>query len=187
MNLDKDAFSSGQIKSKLWLSEKLEQEMLAIDNPALKILCLGGWYGITNFVLRTRDRLNIELFRSIDIDPEVQSIADAINNLWEWQDWQFKAITKDANDFQYSINDFNLVINTSVEHIDSYQWFENIPKDCYVVLQSNNMNHDDHCHNHETLDNMVDEFPLSQLLYRGELLFEYPDWQFKRFMIIGKK
>jgi hypothetical protein len=187
MNIDKDSFSSGQIKSKLWLAKELETVMLSSGNPKLKILCLGGWYGVTNFILRSRDNLNIELYRSIDIDPAVEKVADSINNLWEWQDWQFKALTEDANNFQYSLDDFNLVINTSVEHIDSKQWFRNVPVGCYVVLQSNNMDHEDHSHNHETLEDMVDEFPLSQLLYKGELLFEYPDWQFKRFMLIGKK
>jgi hypothetical protein len=187
MNIDKDSFASGQIKSKLWLAKELESVLIPLGNPKLKILCLGGWYGVTNFILRTRDNLNIELYRSIDIDPSVETVADSINNLWEWQNWQFKAITDDANKFQYSLDDFNLVINTSVEHIDSKQWFDNIPTGCYVVLQSNNMTHEDHSHNHETLADMVDEFPLSQLLYKGELLFEYPDWQFKRFMLIGQK
>jgi len=65
--------------------------------------------------------LNIALFRSIDIDPEVEKIANTINNLWERQDWKFKALTEDANDFQYSPDDFNLIINTSIEHMDSKQ------------------------------------------------------------------
>jgi len=187
MLIDKDAFSSGQIGSKLWLAKELETVIKTEGNPTLNILCLGGWYSVTNFILQTRGNLKIEKFRSIDIDPSVETIADMINNLWEWQDWRFKSITADANDFYYSLEDFNLVINTSVEHIDSLRWFENIPKGCYVVLQSNNMEHEDHSNNHKSLDDMVDEFHLNQLLYKGELLFTYPNWQFTRFMLIGKK
>jgi hypothetical protein len=187
MNIDKDSFSSGQIGSKLWLARELENVILKLGNPSLKILCLGGWYGITNFILCSRERLNIESYRSLDIDPNVEVNADNINNFWEWQNWKFKAITDDANTYQYWPDDFNTVINTSVEHIETHQWYDNIPDGYFVVLQSNDMIHDDHSHNHQTLEEMVNDFPMSQLLYKGELLFEYPDWQFKRFMLIGKK
>ena len=187
MIIDKDAFSSGQIASKIWLAEELEKIIKDESVPNLNILCLGGWYGITNLILQIRGNLKISKFRSLDIDPSVVITADMINNLWEWQDWRFKSITADANDFHYSLEDFNLVINTSEEHIDSVKWFENIPAGCYVVLQSNNMDHEDHSNNHQSLEDMVDEFHLSLLLYKGELLFKYPDWQFKRFMLIGKK
>jgi len=187
MIVDKDAFSSGQIASKIWLAKELEKIIEREGNPALDILCLGGWYGITNFILQTRGNLTINKFRSIDIDPAVETVADTINNLWEWESWRFKAVTGDANQFQYCIDDFNLVINTSVEHIDSTAWFENIPKGSFIVLQSNDMKHEDHSHNHESLDDMVDDFPIDQLLYKGELEFNYPEWGFKRFMIIGIK
>ena len=187
MEIDKDSFSSGQIGSKIWLAESLEKIIKEEGNPSLKILCLGGWYGLINFILRSRNNLNIDVFRSIDIDESVEEVADIINNLWVWKEWQFKALTADANSFQYSANDFNIVINTSVEHMESLQWFDNIPKGCYVVLQSNNMEHEDHFHNHQTLTEMIDEFPLDQVLFANELEFKYPSWGFKRFMIIGKK
>jgi len=187
MNINKDAFASGQVGSKLWLAREFENIILNFGNPNLKILCMGGWYGVTNFILSSRERLEIEVFRSIDLDSEVEIVADSINNFWEWQSWKFKAITADVNTYQYSPDEYNTVINTSVEHIRSRQWYNNIPDDYFVVLQSNNMTHEDHFHNHQSLEDMVDEFPMNQLLYKGELLFEYPDWQFKRFMLIGKK
>ena len=188
MHLDQDAFSSGQVLSKLWLAESLEK-IIELNMPAhpRQILCLGVWYGLTNFILRIRNRIEIKTFRSLDIDPEVEKIADKINNSWEWQNWQFKSITGDANDFQYTIDDFDTVINTSVEHIESQEWFDNIPKGTLVVLQSNDMKHEDHCHNHNSLENFVKDFKLSEIYFTGEKLFEYPDWQFRRFMIIGVK
>ena len=183
-----DAFSSGQVLSKVWLDESLEKvvELNLLAKPR-QILCLGGWYGLTNFILRIRNRIKIKNFRSLDIDPEVEKIADKINNSWEWQDWQFKSITGDANDFHYTIDDFDTVINTSVEHIESRKWFENIPKDCLVVLQSNDMPHEDHTECHSNLDEFVKEFNLSETFFTGEKLFTYPDWSFRRFMIIGIK
>ena len=188
MILDKDAFSSGQILSKIWLAENLERviDQQLITTP-LSILILGGWYGTLNLLLRARDTLKIEKVRSVDIDQEACEVADAVNKAWVWQDWQFKAICDNANSFQYSTQEFNVVINTSIEHIDSRQWFLNIPKGTIVALQSNNMQHDDHCHNHVSLDHFKQEFSLSDVWYSGEKLFSYPDWQFTRFMIIGVK
>lgn len=187
MIIDKDSFASGQIGSKIWLAETFEAVIKKAGNPKLRILCLGGWYGITNFILRCRNNLNIEKYRSLDIDTTVEEVADTVNNLWVWNEWEFKAITGDANSFQYSLDDFNVVINTSVEHMETSQWFDNIPKGCYVILQSNNMDHEDHFHNHQSVQEMVDEYPLNQVLFADEMEFKYPDWGFKRFMVIGKK
>lgn len=188
MNLHHDAFSSGQVLSKIWLAEELEKAVTTVsNNQPLKILCLGGWYGILNFILQTRNNLNIELYRSIDIDNETETLADTVNNSWVWQEWQFKALIADANTFVYTANDYNTVINTSVEHIPSKQWFDNIPLGTLVVLQSNNMVHDDHCHNHTSVRQLSSEFMLTTVLFAGEKSFVYPDWSFTRFMIIGIK
>lgn len=188
MQVNKDAFSSGQILSKLWLAESLEKvvQTHGLHQPR-KILCLAGWYGITNFILRARNQIQIETFRSIDIDPMVESVADNINNAWEWQDWQFKSVTADANEYCYGIDQFNTVINTSIEHLESRKWFDCVPRGCLVVLQSNDMPHKDHHHTHTNLDNFVEDFTFSENLFTGEKLFVYPEWQFSRFMIIGIK
>jgi hypothetical protein len=188
VHLEKDAFSTGQVLSKIWLAEQLERVVDYQDVlEPLDVLIMGGWYGLLNFILRTRARLRINSVRSIDIDNEACEIADLINKAWVWQNWQFKSICQDANTFQYANKEFNLVINTSVEHIPSKQWFENIPKGTLVAIQSNDMKHDDHCHNHTSLEHFIEDFKLSETYYSGEKLFEYPEWQFNRFMLIGVK
>ena len=190
MLLDKDAFSSGQVGSKIWLAGHLEhavyhyQQLGLFENP-LKILLVGGWYGVTNFILQCRQNLKIETIRSIDIDPTACENADLFNEYWVWQDWTFKAIVHDANTFKYS--GFDIVINTSVEHIDSLDWFYAIPDGTLVALQSNDMPHDDHVHNHSTLDEFSDTFRLSDTVHVSSKDFIYPDWKFKRFMKIGVK
>lgn len=186
--MDFDAFSSGQILSKLWLAEELENVIKYNDlNQPRKILCLGGWYGLTNFILRIRNNIEIEKFRSIDIDQTACDIADKINNSWEWQQWQFKSFCDDANMYSYTKNDFDTVINTSVEHIESTDWFDRIPQRTLIALQSNNMPHKDHAANHRSLKEFVDSFPLNETLFQGEKLFQYADWSFRRFMTIGIK
>ena len=188
MQVDKDAFSTSQVLSKIWLAETLERvvEYQDVLEP-LDVLILGGWYGLLNFILRTRARLRINSVRSVDLDQEACEIADLVNKAWVWQNWQFKSICDNANTYEYHDKEYNLIINTSVEHIPGKQWFDRIPQGTLVALQSNDMAHEDHCHNHQSLEEFANDFKLSETYYAGEKLFEYPDWQFNRFMLIGVK
>jgi hypothetical protein len=108
-----------------------------------------------------------------------------INENWVWKNWATKAVTMDCNDLVPM--DVDLVINTSTEHFESKKWFENIPVGTIVALQSNNMEHDTHISNCRGLDDFLNEYPLTEILYKGTLAFEYPDWKFERYMVIGQK
>ena len=66
-------------------------------------------------------------------------------------------------------------------------WFDNILPGTRVVLQGNNLVHDDHFGNATDLTDFENKFKLSEVVYSGELKFEYPDWNFTRYMIIGYK
>jgi hypothetical protein len=179
MNINKDAFSSGQIGSKIWLCEELEKTGWEANHVYL----YGGWHGLTAFLLLSRNKFKLSKIRSIDIDPECEVIADMINENWVWEDWKFKAITGDCNTFQTEFR--GLIINTSTEHFESMDWFNNLGKGTKVVLQGNNMNHGDHTSDVTTLSEFKSKYPLSEYLYCGEKEFVYPDWKFTRFMIIG--
>lgn len=179
-NIDSDAFSSGQIGSKLWLCKQLELTDLYSKETAI----YGGWYGLAAFLLLSRGRFNVERIRSYDMDPACEPIADMINENWVWQDWRFKAFTEDCNSLRTTAD---LIINTSTEHFDSRAWWENIPSGTAVALQGNNMRHDDHVNVTECLADFCDQFPLSVEVYRGQLPFVYPDWSFDRYMVIGIK
>ena len=74
-----------------------------------------------------------------------------------------------------------------IEHIESLDWFYAIPDGTLVALQSNDMPHDDHVHNHSTLDEFSNIFRLSDTVHVSSKDFIYPDWKFKRFMKIGVK
>lgn len=185
-----DAFSSSQWASKQWLIERLEECLEGRYSPpeqGYRIWILGGWYGITNLILRTRAVIPVDHVRSIDIDPECQPIADRVNKLWEWQDWQFKAHTADVNKLSYESETPHIVINTSVEHIESDQWFKNIPRGMIVCLQATDQQHDDHVRAYKDSSQLLDTFPMSECLYEGSVTFSYPNQTFKRHLIIGIK
>lgn len=181
MNVNEDAFSSGQISSKIWLCEELEKSYNQIDT----IWIYGGWYGITAFLLRSRGNINIKSIRSFDLDPSCEIVADVINENWKWKNWEFKSVTADCNSLKP--DSIDLIINTSTEHFDSLDWWENIPKGTLVALQGNNMKHDDHVIYFSSLKKFLSTFKLTDVRYQGQLDFSYPDWKFSRFMLIGVK
>jgi hypothetical protein len=181
--VDKDAFSSGQIDSKLWLCNELENLFDYIDN----IWIYGGWYGTTSFLLRSRDKIKIKKIYSYDVDPECEKVADMINENWVSKEWQFKAFTKDCNSLKPKRNEVDLIINTSTEHFDHMNWWHNIPKGMIVALQGNNMPHEDHHVHTDDLSDFLKKYPLSEVYSQGTLDFRYPTWSFTRFMVIGVK
>lgn len=181
LNVDRDAFSSGQVGSKIWLCEELESLFDNIDS----IWIYGGWYGMTAFLLRSRNNINIQTIRSYDVDPQCEAVADMLNENWVYRDWQFKAHTEDCNTLVPS--NVDLIINTSTEHFESLEWFDRIPNGTTVALQGNNMPHEDHHVHSATLKKFCNQFALTTVLFKGEKEFVYPTWKFTRFMIIGVK
>lgn len=178
--LHRDAFSSGQISSKLWLCEELERTRWTSNETAI----YGGWYAVTAFLLLSRTKFKVHKIRSYDIDASCEPMADLLNENWVWQDWKFKAVTADCNEIKI---DADLIINTSTEHFNTKSWFDNIDYGTRVVLQGNNMTHDDHVVYSENLQQFINHYPLTKIRYSGQMDFEYPSWSFTRFMVIGIK
>jgi len=187
IELEADSFSSSQVQSKIWLVSMLENvaDKHLFKKTNYKIWILAGWYGITNFILRTRNNISIHEVRSFDSDPSCEPVANQINNLWHWQGWQFKAETVDINDLDYS-DPPDIVINSSVEHVDQDRWFEIIPKGTLVCLQASDLEHEDHISIYKSLEDLIQRFPM-EILYQGVKRFEYDDYGFNRYMIIGFK
>ncbi len=188
MFINPDSFSDGQIGSKLWLCEELEN--LGWSSHITHIYA--GWYALTAFLLLNRKKFQVNYIRSFDIDPECQIVADIINSNWICQDWKFKAYTHDCNMILKNImtpdtGKCDLIINTSTEHFKSMDWFHNIPAGTRVILQGNNMLHDDHYVYSETLNDFIKTYPLAEINYTGQKEFKYSNWGFTRYMIVGIK
>jgi len=181
MIVDKDAFSSGQIGSKIWLCEELER----LNWSSELTYIYGGWHGITAFLLLSRGKFQVKKIRSLDLDPTCEAIADMINENWVWQEWKFKAFTQDCNNYEGQYGD--LIINTSTEHFETMDWFDKIKPGTRVVLQGNNMPHDDHRIHSDNLKSFKKMYPLSKIDFAGQKDFNYDTWGFSRFMLIGIK
>ena len=183
-----DSFSAAQMQSKQWLVQRLENVLLE-ERPiedGYRIWILAGWHGLTNLLLRTRNQIPVLEVRSFDIDPSCEAIADALNNLWVWKAWEFKAHTADINQIEYTPRP-DVVINSSVEHMTSNIWWDNIPKGTIVCLQASDMEDEDHVNKFSTAHDLFKAYPVEELFYEGIKRFEFDDKAFYRVMIIGVK
>lgn len=171
-----DAFWQGQMKSKLWLIEKIRPYVLS----PVTVDIHGGWVGVLASLLFQSD-LQIESIRSIDIDVVCQSIATKMNKIEEIEG-RFSAVVGDMCDTASSAD---LIINTSCEHITQKEyesWLNKISKDSIIVLQSNNYDIDEHIRPASSLDDFIEQCQLVPL-FADKL--DLP--LYTRFMIIAKK
>lgn len=188
-----DAFSLGQLKSKLWLIENLPDKLGTV------FIC-AGWYGTLASLMFEQARSKFDKIRSFDIDDTCAAVADTMNRSWVMDGWQFKASTFDIMDMTYPTkyttyraNGTSLdlvempdtIINTSCEHITDFtKWYNSIPKGTMVILQSNNFfdltEHVNCAVDKEDFDKMT---PMAETLYLGDLSLE----KYTRFMKIGIK
>lgn len=190
MVLDEDAFSSGQITSKMWLVDVLA----GIDRNIGTMWVLGGWYAILPFLFMTSGRFSIDKIRSFDIDAKACSRADSINETWLSDGFRFKSINADANGLDYDrpgtygTGDPDLIINTSSEHFGSKEWFHRIPDGRMVVIQNNDMygipGHVSCC---QTIEELTERYPMSDVMFSGSLPLVMNGVGYNRFMLIGTK
>jgi hypothetical protein len=178
-----DAFSHGQIKSKLWLCEELEKHIPKDSN----IKILGSWYNVLAFMLLTRNS-KYKSIEGIDIDPEVQSIGDKICNYWKIEGNQVQNILGDASNISY--DNTQVVINSSPEHMSDTSWYNNIPDGTIVCIQSTSITDPLYpwliTTPHYSIDDMKTKYPMN-IIYDGKIRIQYDAWGYDRYMIIGIK
>lgn len=195
-----DAFSRGQVQSKIWLVTELAK----IKNSFSNTLILAGWYGQ---LLRYFNNIQFDSVRIVELDKIACLISDDIVNLDLIQDYKVKAVHADINTltltkkgYEFQIENFknpeqkkfnerfspDLIINTSAEHMDEkwyeairFKEFENKP---LVVIQSNNLfDVEEHINCVHSIDHMKKNYPMSEIFYEGELQLK----GYKRIMLIG--
>lgn len=179
-----DAFWSGQLDSKCWLVNTLNNYVRQESN----IYIFGGWLGVLGSLLLQSSRFNIKKIRSIDVDPWCESIADTLCKIHEMNDWRFKARTANMCDYEYEWGIHpDIVINTSSEHMtqDEYaQWHQKIPSGTLIVIQGNNFFEcSDHIRCSKSLDDFSDQNGVVSPLYQGQL----PHDLYTRYMCIWRK
>lgn len=172
-----DAFWRGQLRSKEWLIDCLDEHV----HFGSSIDIHGGWVGVLASML-FQSNIPITSIRSIDIDPTCESIATTMNKKEEIEG-RFRAVTADMC---VTRSDADIIINTSCEHItqDEYElWLSGLPQNSLIILQSNNYDIPEHVRTAKDLEEFKQQAGLEHMLYAGELETQL----YTRYMIIGRK
>ena len=171
-----DAFWSGQLKSKEWLIDCLDDHV----HMGSSIDIHGGWVGVLASMI-FQSNIPVTTIRSIDIDPTCEPIATMMNKGEEIAG-KFRAVTADMCSIR---SDADIVINTSCEHItqDQYEvWLSGMPHNSLLVLQSNNYDIPEHLRTANSLEEFKSQCGV-RVIWAGELVLPL----YTRYMIIGKQ
>ena len=173
-----DSSTSSQLQSKLWLVEELFNLHLQRNRVAL----IGGWFA--NYITELLIGITVGLVHNFEIDEDVKNIS-----------YKYNKRHKDTGKYQCSIKDvmmqimeedFNLVINSSCEHMYPMQKFRelNPELDCYYILQSTDDDqYDDHINCVKSEEELALQANIRDVLYSGHIKL---DNGMNRFMVIGK-
>jgi len=171
-----DALSRNQIKSKVWLLNKLNE--VNWMTPETTTILVGGWLGILPFLA---DCKQYELGKviNVDIDDTVNKPSAILNSTIE-----YTVLNDDIRTMEFDKYDDLVIIDTITEHFhDHGSWVKGLPKGTRVVLQGNNMfDVPDHVNCFHNLDEFVEDCGVSNILYYGELNLE----KCNRYMVIGE-
>jgi hypothetical protein len=192
MNNTYESFSHGLITSKIWLCEELENIMhnRAMINPAVNVL--GSWHNTLPFMMLVRKPKYYGVFNCYDLDSDAVDMGNQVCDTWKYEYPKVYSHVADASkiDFTATGNE-SIFINCSVDQFAGVEWYDKIPDNRLVCLQTTDLNA-----NHElweikqsssSIIEFTERYRVSTLLYSGQKKIEYPDLSYTRYMMIGIK
>lgn len=188
--MDFSAFSHGQIQSKLWLCQELEQ---LITHP-VNVAILGSWCNILGFMLLVRNQNLYNQVHGIDSSIDSVNLANKICDAWMINnDQKVKNFCRDVNNLNF--DDYDVIICTSIEDIQNSGWYDRIPNNKLVCIQTLDLTQQqvDKYKNwkivnpNPSIEIFKKKYPISNILYEGSKFFDYIDLKYNRFMLIGYK
>jgi hypothetical protein len=188
----RDASTSSQLQSKLWLVS----EIANLDISFVKVLLIGGWYA--NFIVPLLiDELDVKYILNTEIDPDVKNLTYKFNKRYKPTAGQIKfdKVTYECflHDVMYkpiTIDGIDLVINTSCEHMYSMSRFRKLNRflqwsksPLYVLQSTDDEQWDDHINCVSGPDELAEQAELVDIMYSGTKELNNG---MKRFMVIGR-
>lgn len=188
--INMDAFADGQVRSKIWACQEIENLVNHLGKPA-HVWILGSWYAMLPFFLLLRDRASFSGFSLFDRDPEAQRIATKVLRNWTKNpELKVEFILGDCSspdcESYKSASRPDIVVNTSCEHFHDCEWFKAVPSGVRFLVQSTDMPHIEHVLSPRSVDELAGFLGTYQSEFtRGTIEFKYPNSSFRRFMISG--
>ena len=173
------SFTRDLIASKVWLLNKLEQ----IQHHYSTMYILGSWYGNLAVFMTLQPTIEVDQIINVEINTEMldtsQSILDHVGAK------NVKYMFADANDLDYrQLGPDGVVINTSLTEMPEHEWFDHIPVGTLIAMQARNQDPGVKFNSAKDIQN---RYPLSQVLYHGNMQLRDPETEYQRYMIIGVK
>jgi hypothetical protein len=173
------SFTHDLIASKVWLLTELAR----IAPQVGTIYVLGSWYGNLGILLVLDPVIKYKKLINVETDRKFLQASERIHNHLGMGNTEY--MLKDANTLDYQqLGPDGVVINTSLTDMQGQAWFDNIPEGTLVVMQSRD--HDPGNAAHSTQD-IIDRYPLSEVVYDGKINLEDPETRYTRYMVIGIK
>jgi len=173
------SFTRDLTASKVWLLTELEH----IQKDFSTAYILGSWYGNLALYMKLQPRITVDKIVLVEKNKEFLSTSKKILDRVGANNVEY--MLADSNKLDYrQLGDAGVVINTSLTDMPGRAWFLNIPAGTLVVLQGRD--HDPGQEYHNTQE-IVDRFPLSQVLYHGRMQLRDPETEYTRYMVIGRK
>ena len=178
-------FSPSQEKSKRWLVENLNDFSSDISkNKFIDIAIIGSWYGFLPYIIKQDLEFKlISEIRCYDVDDTAKKIARLILGNPD----RVNFMTRNIDDVDFSQQRFNIIINTSCEHMSDNQlhnWLLDTRPKTICVMQSTNKFARDHCNTVKNINDFVNKFSEH---FSKHKCFTLDFNNYSRFMIIGTK
>lgn len=165
--------------SKLWLIKELAR----IQPNISTMYVLGAWYGNLAVLIDRQNQLTVDHIVNVETDREFLKTSQGLMRKLGIDNVEF--MQADANDLDYrQVDADSAVVNTSLTDMFGRNWFEQIPPGTLVAMQARDH---DPGQSYSSVDQIARRFPLSETLYRGELLLEDPETPYTRYMLIGRR
>jgi hypothetical protein len=175
----KGSFTRDLIASKVWLIDELAR----IAPQVGTIYVLGSWYGNLGVLLALDPVVKYKRLINVETDRRFLQASKRIQDHLGMSNTEY--MLADANNLDYrQLGSDGVVINTSLTDMEGQGWFDRIPVGTLVVMQSRD--HDPGNAADSTQD-IVERFPLSEVVYDGKLKLADPETEYTRYMVIGIK
>jgi len=173
------SFTRDLVFSKFWLIHELAK----IQPEISTMYILGAWY--CNLALFVDRYQQVKVDKIINVETNSEFLSTGKNMLDQAGAGNVEYMPADANDIDYrQLGPNGVVVNTSLNDMKGTDWFGNIPPGTLVAMQARDQVENEQFAGPEDIEQ---KFPLSQVLYSGDLELEDPETEYTRFMIIGIK
>ena len=173
------SFTHDLIASKVWLLDQLARIAPRVGT----VYVLGSWYGNLGVLLALDPVIRYKRLINVETNRQFLQASRRIQDYVGMNNTEY--MLADANTLDYrQLGSDGVVINTSLTDMPGQAWFDHIPAGTLVAMQSRD--HDPGNEAHSTQD-IMDRYPLSEIIYDGELELADPETAYTRYMAIGIK